>query len=390
MEISSSNREISDLIHKADRAAAARRYNEALALLDQVVALGSPDLDTLLKAASLRRANDEPRKALELVDAALAKEPLHFLALFMRAGILEQLGDPSAPEAYGCALAQRSSNELPAPLAAAVQRAEQLYADYIKASKVHLESILEPLGREASGLELKRLKRFATNMARQTHVHHSEPTHFHFPGLPEYEFHDRSFFPWLDQLEGATTTIRQEFESLLASERSALVPYVQYGDKVPMRQWKDLNHNLDWTAAHLLQRGVPVQENARHCPKTMELLSLLPQPELPDDAPNAMFSLLKPHTHIPPHHGVASFRLVCHLPLIVPPNCWFRVGAERREWVEGEAFVFDDTIEHEAANESDQLRVVLIFDVWHPGLSLFERQAIRALLAANPQQRGLL
>ena len=99
-------------------------------------------------------------------------------------------------------------------------------------------------------------------------------------------------------------------------------------------------------------------------------------------SPNAMFSLLAPGTRIPPHNGVANTRLVCHLPLIVPEGCWFRVGAETRAWQVGEAFVFDDTIEHEAANDSDQLRVVLIFDVWHPDLDPIEREAVTAVIEA--------
>jgi aspartyl/asparaginyl beta-hydroxylase (cupin superfamily) len=114
----------------------------------------------------------------------------------------------------------------------------------------------------------------------------------------------------------------------------------------------------------------------------MALLATLPQPQLPGYAPNAMFSLLAPHTHIPPHNGVANFRLVCHLPLVLPGQCWFRCGEERREWRMGEAFVFDDTIEHEAANESDQLRVVLIADIWNPGISEAETAAVARILAA--------
>jgi aspartyl/asparaginyl beta-hydroxylase (cupin superfamily) len=69
--------------------------------------------------------------------------------------------------------------------------------------------------------------------------------------------------------------------------------------------------------------------------------------------------------------------------LIVPEGCWFRVGAETRSWRRGEAFVFDDTIEHEAANPSADLRVVLIFDVWHPDLSGAEREAVRGMMAAD-------
>ena len=59
-------------------------------------------------------------------------------------------------------------------------------------------------------------------------------------------------------------------------------------------------------------------------------------------------------------------RLTCHLPLIVPPGCGFRVGNEVREWVEGKLLVFDDTIEHEAWNDSGEDRVVLIFDIGGP------------------------
>ena len=97
-----------------------------------------------------------------------------------------------------------------------------------------------------------------------------------------------------------------------------------------------------------------------------------------------MFSLLAPNTAIPPHVGVNNARLVCHLPLIVPPGCWFRVGAETIEWERGKAFVFDDTIEHEAANPTDDLRVVFIFDVWPPDLSAVEREAVKRLLEADP------
>jgi aspartyl/asparaginyl beta-hydroxylase (cupin superfamily) len=100
-----------------------------------------------------------------------------------------------------------------------------------------------------------------------------------------------------------------------------------------------------------------------------------------------MFSLLAPNTRIPPHVGVNNARLVCHLPLIVPDGCWFRVGAETHFWRKGEAFVFDDTIEHEAMNPSEELRVVLIFDVWRPELQPIERQAIAAAIEAETPGR---
>ena len=93
--------------------------------------------------------------------------------------------------------------------------------------------------------------------------------------------------------------------------------------------------------------------------------------------PETFFSVLKPGAHIPPHTGVVNVRLVCHLPLIVPPDCGIRVGSETRGWKEGECIVFDDTFEHEAWNKSGQTRVVLIFDIWNPYLSASEREGMR-------------
>jgi aspartyl/asparaginyl beta-hydroxylase (cupin superfamily) len=176
--------------------------------------------------------------------------------------------------------------------------------------------------------------------------------------------------------------IRGEFDALLAAEAAEMVPYIQYPEHVPLAQWKELNHNREWTAVHLLQNGERVEANARHCPRTLDVLAKMDQPRIRGGSPNAMFSLLAPRTRIPPHTGVANTRLVCHLPLIVPPGCGFRVGATTREWRVGEAFVFDDTIEHEAWNDSDELRVVLIIDLWQPSLSAEDREAVSAIIEA--------
>jgi aspartyl/asparaginyl beta-hydroxylase (cupin superfamily) len=121
----------------------------------------------------------------------------------------------------------------------------------------------------------------------------------------------------------------------------------------------------------------------------MAAVRRLPQAEVDLRSPTAMFSVLQPHTRIPPHTGVANFRLVVHLPLVLPGHCGFRVGGETREWRIGEAWVFDDTIEHEAWNDSDQVRIILICDVWSPRLSPAERAAIRSVIAAADAFRGI-
>ena len=72
----------------------------------------------------------------------------------------------------------------------------------------------------------------------------------------------------------------------------------------------------------------------------------------------------------------------------VPEKCVFRVGNEVREWRQGTAWLFDDTIEHEAWNGSDQTRVILLFDVWRPELAPEERRLVIALFEAIDAYTG--
>jgi aspartyl/asparaginyl beta-hydroxylase (cupin superfamily) len=373
--------ELSTFEREADSAAQAGRLPEARRLLETAVAHTPERLEAWLKLAAMCRATGDVAAATAAVSRALALDPLDLSALLMRAMLLERGGEAAAAgEAYGHALAQIPEGESPPPpLAPLVAHARDRYRRFQEAALARYRGAI-PDDPEAGEEERGRLDRFCSNIARTTEAHVQQPTHFHYPGLPALEFHPRSRFPWLEELEAGADTIRAEFEALIGSEAAELVPYLQYPDDVPLRQWKDLNRSRDWTAVHLLQNGERIERNARHCPATLDLLSRLPQPHIRARGPNAMFSLLAPRTRIPPHTGVANTRLVCHLPLVVPEGCGFRVGAETRRWVPGEAFVFDDTIEHEAWNDSDELRVVFIFDLWAWALGPAERRAIAAIL----------
>jgi aspartyl/asparaginyl beta-hydroxylase (cupin superfamily) len=306
----------------------------------------------------------------------------------MLASLMQQLGDPGAGEAWGNALAQKPASALPPQLASVASEGERLHAAWLDEREARMREAMSGAEQAADPEERTHIERFRTNVLRRTRPYHSDPTHYSFPGLTEREFHPRRLFPWIAEVEAATDEIAAELEAVMGAERAELVPYVQYEDHLPMDQWRPLNRNPDWTAIHLLLNGQKVDANARHCPRTMALLETLPQPQVPGASPNAMFSLLAPNTRIPPHVGIANTRLVCHLPLIVPEGCWFRVGAQTRYWQRGEAFVFDDTMEHEALNPSDQLRVVFIFDVWHPDLTSTERDAVAALIGSQGEPTG--
>jgi aspartyl/asparaginyl beta-hydroxylase (cupin superfamily) len=371
------------LASQADRAAAAGDLQTAQDLLLKASEASPDDFDLILKIAALQRGMGRPQLALASVHRALSLRPLDFTALLLRASLLERLGEAGTAEAWSNALAQRPKGELAPQLRQIVAEAEARVEKWTATREARMASAMQGAEAAAGPEERQRIERFRSNVLRRTRHYHSEPTHFHFPGLPEREFLPRRLFPWLHALEQETDAITAEMQAVMAAERAELVPYVQYAEHLPLDQWRELNNNRDWTAIHLLRNGETVQANAELCPRTMAALAQCDQPRIPGASPNAMFSLLAPKTCIPPHVGVNNARLVCHLPLAVPDGCWFRVGAETRFWKRGEAFVFDDTIEHEALNPSDQLRVVFIFDVWHPELSGVEREAVTALIEAN-------
>jgi hypothetical protein len=208
-----------------------------------------------------------------------------------------------------------------------------------------------------------------------------QPSLFYVPGLPQRAFYEREEFAWVAALEAEAPAIRAELQALLAAD-AGFHPYVQSAKDRPGRDFHGLNDDPSWSAFYLWKDGAPVPENAARCPRTAAAIEKVPLCRIAGRTPSVLFSLLRPGTHIPAHHGMLNSRLICHLPLVVPPGCWLRVGPETRTWEEGKLLVFDDSISHEAKNGSDQLRVVLLFDVWRPEMSEAERRGLSAIFEA--------
>jgi aspartate beta-hydroxylase len=218
-------------------------------------------------------------------------------------------------------------------------------------------------------------------------IYQNECAGVFYPFLPADEFFDRDHFHWFAELEAKTDAIRAEALALFANGGVAIRPYVRMEKGGPETIWSGLDGSLDWSACFLWEYGVRNDPVCAICPETAAALERVPQNHIPGKAPSAFFSLLKPGAHIPPHTGVTNTRAIIHLPLVVPDGCRFRVGGETRVWREGEAFAFDDTIQHEAWNDSDKTRIVLIFDVWNPHLTADEQALLSdyfALTGARP------
>lgn len=219
-------------------------------------------------------------------------------------------------------------------------------------------------------------------LAGKSKPYHSTCNQLQIPRLPALTFYDDALFPWMRELESRTDAIKAELQEMIVRRESEFVPYIQYPPGTPVNQWDKLNHSRNWSGFHLYAHGEPVHEHLAQCPRTAEALALVDSVEIAGLCPNAMFSALAPGAHIPPHTGETNARLVAHLPLVVPDGCHFRVGYDWRQWQEGKCWVFDDTLEHEARNDSSELRVILMFDVWNPLLSLAEREMATALAGA--------
>ncbi|NNE59201.1 MAG: aspartyl/asparaginyl beta-hydroxylase domain-containing protein [Hellea sp.] len=119
----------------------------------------------------------------------------------------------------------------------------------------------------------------------------------------------------------------------------------------------------NWKTFVLFGFGQRLEKNTRITPKTAEILEQVPNLQ------TAMFSILAPGYHIPAHTGVTKGILRSHLGLIIPKDykkCRIRVEDTITPWREGEIFVFDDTYEHEVWNDTDEERVILLFDFDRP------------------------
>jgi aspartate beta-hydroxylase len=213
-------------------------------------------------------------------------------------------------------------------------------------------------------------------------IYVQQPSFTHFPRLPAIQFYDRKEFPWVERVEAATDDIRAELNGLLREARSEFTPYLTHASDEPLNQWRELNESKRWSALFLYRDGERYEANIARCPKTLAALEAAPVVRIAGRGPTSLFSLLEPKTRIPPHTGTTNIRLTVHIPLIVPPKCGFRVGTQVREWHPGTLLIFDDTIEHEAWNDSDEDRVIVIFDIWNPFLTMAERELMTAATAA--------
>jgi aspartyl/asparaginyl beta-hydroxylase (cupin superfamily) len=363
---------------------AARNHFEAAARADPNAAALWLNL-----AKALRLIGDDAaeRNALE---SALATDQRNLMALIRLAELHErraEIADATTRWAAVAALANEHDDP-PPELHDIFDHARSFLGARAQKLADALSADLGPDLAEASPRDRRRASAAMQAMLGRRQIYTNVCHGMHYPFLPADEYFDREHFPWLSGLEAQTDTIRAEVMELLASDDPGLSPYVTMPPGTPRNLWSELNNNAAWSALHLWKDGERVEGACAKAPKTAAIVEKLPLAGIPGRAPTVFFSILEAGKHIPPHTGVTNTRAIIHLPLVVPPGCAFRVGGETREWREGEAFAFDDTIEHEAWNPSEQDRAILILDCWNPHLSEHEKQMICRLFAVADAEKS--
>lgn len=343
---------------------------------------GQADIGVMLGLAYSCRALEDWAGMIASVDRVLAVDPRNIRALIMKGDGLERGGDARGAAAhYRAALRVAPPPEqVPQDLRQELGRVQQANEQFTKRYEEHLRTWMKQQGVDAKLQGPTRLEQAVDILIGRQRIYLQEPRYFYFPQLSQQPFHDRAAFPWLAALEAAAPAIRAEAQSLL-QDPAAFTPYVKGDPSRPPQEQRPLADNPAWSACHLWRNGARVDANADRCPQTVAALADIPLAQLPHRAPTVMFCKLNPGTLIPPRNGLVNTRLIVHLPLIVAGRCHLRVGGEVRELVEGQAWVIDDSIEHESVNQGTDPRVMLVFDIPRPDMTADEHASVAKLLA---------
>ncbi len=195
-----------------------------------------------------------------------------------------------------------------------------------------------------------------------------------YPDLQSQPWYDGQDFPLAVYLESHYEAIRDEILGLEPAKFH--------------RESERIKRSGDWDVAFFYERGRRCADICDACPVTTR--GIESYPAMRTIAGLIYVSRMRAGTHIRAHRGPTNLRVRCHLGIKVPGgDCAIRVGDEARPWHEGRCLVFDDFFEHEAWNHTEEDRIVLIVDLWHPGLSATEVRSLEGLQAytyAHAQQ----
>lgn len=196
---------------------------------------------------------------------------------------------------------------------------------------------------------------------------------------PVWPLSETQIGPQLGKIQRHWESIRDEALAVLDSKTGGFV-----------NEAENLQDTGYWAQFDLFTQGRKNEKNCEKAPLTCTLIEAIPAVRN-NRRGQVKFSVMKSGTHVFAHSGPTNCRLRVHLGLKIPPQdsnekskekgTILRVADEYLQWKNGEMFVFDDSFDHEVwhTNDKNESRMVLILDLWHPDLSLEQRETLPAI-----------
>ena len=362
-----------------------RDFAGAVGLIEEARRLSPRDPFLLLTLSKARREVGDAAGEGEALEAALAIDPYFLPALLGKAQRLERLGARQAAAMFYRSAVRVAPPEpqWPDVLRAQLAHARGYYSSYGEALLERLEAAIAPALPVLDAGAAGRWREAASIMAGRTKPYLQDANQLAVPRLPAIPFYDRSMFPWAAALEAKTDVIREELKAALAKEGKDFTPYIALRPGDPVNQWKELNHSTRWSHYSLWRGGAADEAHLAACPETAKALG---------EVDMATIAGLCPERDVlgaGAAYGdpAAPWRDQCAAGGAPAADRAAEVHLSRRlraSRMEGRARSWCSTtrIEHTARNDSDELRVVLIFDVWNPLIPVAERPIVSAMAEA--------
>lgn len=237
----------------------------------------------------------------------------------------------------------------------------------------------EKVGEPIKRVETTKYVRFLKGPVGDNVLH--QPQVIFMPDLPSWAWFDKAALAFIPGLE-------ENFEALRQEVLENLRPEVDF--KPTLKENQNLSPDLaplagssDWGAYYFHENFKPSAEAQKRFPKIWKAIADLPLYGIEGLVSGAKLSALKPGLKVPPHFGLNNTTLNIHLPLVVPGDCGITVGGETRQYELGKCLVFDDSFIHDIWNKASERLIVLSFEVWKPGITEIEKQALEEAAKAE-------
>lgn len=240
--------------------------------------------------------------------------------------------------------------------------------------KLRLRKLADSLG-DLSKKEASQLQWFIENLfnhkAYKTILNSflHRPSYLVYPGISQSPFPSTEGLIKGGNISEFLSSIRNEVLSIMENHQAE--PYVKVSSEVS-KDMGQLKGSMQWSSITIYEGGKLKNKDGERLFNLLEeqfnLANCAPM------SPEVVISVLKPKAKIPPHYGLSNIKQTLHIPISIPEgDVKIKVCGMEKSWNEAEPLVFDDSFLHEAWNNTNESRVVLIADIWHPDLTENER-----------------